>query len=549
MLTRLHSRSLDIVPNTDERAQPWGVGLAIRWGAENFATAAGALARVMKIQADDLTYQSTNAGRQAGFLRQMQDRIFQVNSAGYELKTLDAQIQTQNQKVTMASQEITNQQQAIDNANQIQQYLQNKYTNVDLYTWMDNNVQTLYYQTYTLAYQIAQKAQTAFCLERGLDPGQATYISFGYWNPARNGLLAGENLYLGLKQLEAAYQSDRGYDFEVVRHVSLRQFSPLALFQLRENAACQVDLPEILFDMDFPGHYQRRIKSVSLSIPCVAGPYTSISCTLRLLNSQYRVDPTATDSRSYPQTTDAADARFRTATKIPISAIAVSTAQNDAGVFDLNFKDERYVPFEGGGAISSWSIELPASFRQWDYSTMSDVIMHIRYTSKDGGDKLGGVAAGAVTDFIKSVENLSQDQGLFALFDLKSEFANEWARATAAPPAGSTAPATLMLNNLAQRLPAYTRGTDPSKIVAVDVYLLLAPKPNWVSQATLVAADGTALAFTLGATLGAGPSLSQMVVWQNFGVDIPISNWQIQLAGTGTAALTRGFVMVRYQLG
>ena len=175
----------------------------------------------------------------------MQDRIFQVNTAGYELKTLDAQIQTQTEKVTIASQDITNQQQAIDNANEIQQYLNNKYTNVDLYTWMDNSVQTLYYQTYTLAYQIAQKAQTAFCFERGLDPDQAMYISFGYWNPSRGGLLAGENLYLGLKQLEAAYQSDRGYDFEVTRHISLRQFSPMALFQLRENAFCQVNLPEI----------------------------------------------------------------------------------------------------------------------------------------------------------------------------------------------------------------------------------------------------------------------------------------------------------------
>jgi len=78
-----------------------------------------------------------------------------------------------------------------------------------------------------------------------------------------------------------------------------------------------------------------------------------------------------------------------------------------------------------------------------------------------------------------------------------------------------------MMNNLAQRLPAYTRGTNPSKIIAVDVYLLLAPNPNWVSQATLVAADGTPLAFTL------RPSMGQMAVWQNFGVDIPISNWQI----------------------
>jgi hypothetical protein len=30
-----------------------------------------------------------------------------------------------------------------------------------------------------------------------------------------------------------------------------------------------------------------------------------------------------------------------------------STAQNEAGVFELSFRDERYMPFEGLGVISS----------------------------------------------------------------------------------------------------------------------------------------------------------------------------------------------------
>lgn len=103
--------------------------------------------------------------------------------------------------------------------------------------------------------------------------------------------------------------------------------------------------------MDFPGHYQRLIRSVALSIPCVVGPYTSISCTLRLLDSEYRFDPTATDRASYPKSTDSDDPRFRVAST-PISSIAVSTAQADSGVFEVNFHDERYMPFEGAGATT-----------------------------------------------------------------------------------------------------------------------------------------------------------------------------------------------------
>jgi hypothetical protein len=41
-----------------------------------------------------------------------------------------------------------------------------------------------------------------------------------------------------------------------------------------------------------------------------------------------------------------------------IQSVATSNAQNDSGLFELNFRDERYLPFEGTGAISSWRLEL-----------------------------------------------------------------------------------------------------------------------------------------------------------------------------------------------
>jgi hypothetical protein len=64
------------------------------------------------------------------------------------------------------------------------------------------------------------------------------------------------------------------------------------------------------------------------------------------------------------------------------TTIATSTAQNYAGVFQLNFRDDRYMPFEGAGAISSWKLSLPKNFRQFDYSTINDVIIHVSYTAE-----------------------------------------------------------------------------------------------------------------------------------------------------------------------
>jgi len=36
--------------------------------------------------------------------------------------------------------------------------------------------------------------------------------------------------------------------------------------------------------------------------------------------------------------------------------------------------DERYLPFEGSGAVSQWRLELPTDVPQFDHDTISDVV-------------------------------------------------------------------------------------------------------------------------------------------------------------------------------
>ena len=57
--------------------------------------------------------------------------------------------------------------------------------------------------------------------------------------------------------------------------------------------------PEWLYDEDCPGHYMRRIKSVALTIPAVAGPYASLNCTLTLLSSSIRRSALLSDAGDY----------------------------------------------------------------------------------------------------------------------------------------------------------------------------------------------------------------------------------------------------------
>lgn len=126
--------------------------------------------------------------------------------------------------------------------------------------------------------------------------------------------------------------------------------NPQTILDLRVNGKCSIIIPEELYDLDYQGHYFRRLKSVSLSIPCVAGPYTTINATLRLLKHTVRLDTTGA---TYESADYSADTRFRYITT-EVHAIATSSAQNDSGIFEVNFRDERYLPFQGCGAFGEW---------------------------------------------------------------------------------------------------------------------------------------------------------------------------------------------------
>ena len=103
----------------------------------------------------------------------------------------------------------------------------------------------------------------------------------------------------------------------------------------------------------------------------------------------------------------------------------------------------------------------------FDYETISDIIIHLRYTSIDGGDKLKKAAGDYLMNYIKTVEELSQQQGLFVFFDLKHEFANEWYKALQLPPDDNGR--IMQLGNLTDRLPIFTKTFDPKKIKAKDI--------------------------------------------------------------------------------
>jgi hypothetical protein len=130
----------------------------------------------------------------------------------------------------------------------------------------------------------------------------------------------------------------------------------------------------------------------------------------------------------------------------PIQSIVTSSATSDSGLFELNFRDERYLPFEGAGAASRWRFELPTDFRRFDYWTISDLILHVRYTARDGGAALKARAAATLRQHWSDLKTASDQQILARAYSLRRDFAAEWTRLSAATAAPATQTLTIDMN-------------------------------------------------------------------------------------------------------
>jgi hypothetical protein len=360
---------------------------------------------------------SNRASIVAGYDRRQEEWDFQAAQAEIEIEAFEKQIEASKIRIEIAKQELKNQELQIEHTQEVDEFMHTKYTNKELYSWMVTQISTIYFQSYQLAYDVTKRAERAY--QHELADYNATFIEFGYWDSLKKGLLAGERLYLDLKRMEMAYFESNRREYELTKHISLAQLDPVALVQLRETGTCEIEIPEVLFDLDYPSHFVRRIKSVSLSIPCVTGPYTGVNCTLTLLSNRIRVS-----------TTDPAityggfdDNRFISNVG-GIQSIATSSALEDSGLFELNFRDERYLPFEGAGVIGRLRLELSNEYRQFDYDTISDVILHMRYTSREAGATLKTEVLKQIDTAVDNIAIATSQTGLFHFISMKREFGN-----------------------------------------------------------------------------------------------------------------------------
>jgi hypothetical protein len=414
---------LGMLPNFGIDLHFWGLGGHLDIGGVTFSSVGRILSGIVRGAGDQATYDANRAAKTAGYQRRANDWVQQSNAAAHELMQNGRQIIAALIREQVTRHDYDTQVQQLGNAREVDTYLRDKFSNAELYGWMQGELSRLFHDCYGFAFDVARRAEQT--MKRELmrpEIDEQEFVSYGHWDAGRRGLLAGEGLYLDVKRMELAYHEANKREYELTRHVSLAQLDPVALLALKATGRCEVNVPEWLFDLDCPGHYLRRLKSVALTIPAVTGPYTSVHATVSLLRSSVRRSPLLNEGAADPYAREGADdGRFVDYTGT-IPSIVTSTANADAGLFEVNLRDERYLPAEGHGAIGTWRIELPAEFRQFDYATIADVVLHLRYTARQGGEPLRAAAVGRVRTLVGQADQF----GLTRLFSLRHDFPSEW---------------------------------------------------------------------------------------------------------------------------
>ncbi len=334
------------------------ISAAIHAAAERFSSKARRHERAANRSAFDAQYE-----------RRAERWSFEKDQAQREQERIDADRLVTEARIQVASHELEVHRRQVTNAKQTRAVLERKHTRQELYDWMLDATMETYRQAYTLAVDLARKAERAYRYELADDT--ARFVGGAHWESHRQGLLAGDRLALELERMETAHLEADRREHELVKRVSLATIDPGALLQLRFSGACEFELPEELFALDHPRHYLRRLRSVNLTVPVTAGSFVGTNATVTLSRSAVRPEPTGWDTEPVVDFTAGTE------------SIALSTGNADAGGFEVG-PDARRRPFEGKGAISRWRIEFP-QLRQFDYRQLDDIIVELRYTARDGG--------------------------------------------------------------------------------------------------------------------------------------------------------------------
>ena len=254
------------------------------------------------------------------------------------------------------------------------QFLSSKVLNAAMWLWMMQCAREQYRTRLDYAISTAFLAERALAFEQ--QNPRLEVIRFDYYDPRKDGLLGATQLQTDIATLQAQKLNNTKRKLQLSKTLSLRSAMPVEFqrFRSREGRLVFSTMME-WFDMDFPGHYLRLINNVRVTVLALVPPAEGIHATLSSSGIS-RVVVKSADEQAF---------REITVRRNP-ETIALSSPYQASGLFQLDYKDDLLLPFEGSGVAMDWVFDLPKASNQFNFDTIADVFLTMEYTALNNDD-------------------------------------------------------------------------------------------------------------------------------------------------------------------
>lgn len=354
---------------------------------------------------------------QAAYNRRAAGWVFDKSQVEWDLQILDQQIKETNIELNAATIALSQVEQERVNLKEAYVSMTTGFTIIPIYNWLVARQEQIYGAAYDAVRSLCMGVEAAWRYEIG-DYRRDSFIDTTAWRDNYKGMLVGESLLVNLQQMENEYLARNERRLTIKKSFSLKKQMDSNPTKAEEKWAKVFKKDEKRtqplthafaftaqdFDKSYPGQYLRQLKYVSVTFVLKADkPVEELCALLKQTGSTTLLEPNTDAAFSfYPESKD--DTKAEAARETPrlvlrnprenqqialSSTVAEDGLGYDAGtwVYELMFHDGRYLPFEGTGAISQWTLELLGDEGLLkDLSVIEDIRFNMVYTAKAGDE-------------------------------------------------------------------------------------------------------------------------------------------------------------------
>lgn len=337
------------------------------------------------------------------YRRRQEEWAFSAEQAKNEVTVLDAQIKAQEVAIKAAESSVKYTDSIHDKAKALYDYFsQTRQVNESLYEKMANIIGLLHDQLCSLVRTFCALTEASWRYETD-DYKRQTFIPADLWSGDNLGVLVGVKLQKALLEMEMAYTQQNTRRLNITKTISLKSLlsrhliktdeTPLTTWDdvkaaLKGAKKLSFDFTHQFFDTDFPGHYARKIHSLSVTFPTLLPPYQNMRVLLEQTSNTLLVAPDIDAVKSLYTPTEQISSESLIRNLRINQKIILSRGSDDSGEFpDDGFTGGQYHSFEHTGAVSHWRLSVPRPQNCPKLlDNLNDIIIKLNYTAKSGDD-------------------------------------------------------------------------------------------------------------------------------------------------------------------